>query len=129
MMNSKKYIIRTALIFLVIFVNGCYYDTEERLYPKISNPCDDTVVTFSKTVTPILHSCLNCHANSNAAAEGAGIKLENYADVKIYASEGHLMAAIRHEPGHTPMPLGGGKLQDCEINQLQKWIDANTPNN
>ena len=33
------------------------------------------------------------------------------------------MGAITHATGFIPMPNGGGKLADCEISQLQKWID------
>ena len=108
---------------------GCYYDTEERLYPTISSPCDDTVVTFSSTVTTILHSCQTCHSNSNATSSGGGYKIQNYADVVTLINNGKLMGSIRHDNGFIAMPQGGGKLSDCEISQLQKWIDNKTPNN
>lgn len=120
------------LILLVIFVatmTGCYYDTEERLYPQISSPCDDTVVTFSKTVNTILQPCQSCHSNSSAASSGSGIKLQNYADVQSYAASGQLMGTINHTTGYSAMPKGGGKLADCEISQLKKWIDNGTLNN
>jgi hypothetical protein len=124
-----KQIIKIALILLIAVIAGCYYDTEERLYPKISSPCDDTVVTFSSTVTTILHSCQTCHSNSNATSSGGGVKLENYADVVKLVTSGKLMGSIRHDKGYIPMPQGGGNLADCEISQLQKWIDNKTPNN
>jgi len=124
-----KQIIRLALILLIALIAGCYYDTEERLYPTIFNPCDDTVVTFSGTVTSILHSCQTCHSNSNATSSGNGVKLQNYADVVTYINNGKLMGSIRQENGYIKMPQTGGKLSDCEISQLQKWIDAKTPNN
>jgi hypothetical protein len=124
-----KPIIKITLILLIALTTGCYYDSEERLYPKISSPCDDVNVTFSKTITPILHSCQTCHSNSNAASEGSGIKLENYNDVKSYIINGRLMGAINHLNGYAAMPQGGGKLADCEISQLQKWINDGTLNN
>lgn len=124
-----KKIIKITLILLMAVISGCYYDTEERLYPKISSPCDDTVVTFSSTVTTILHSCQTCHSNSNATSSGGGVKLENYADVVKLVNSGKLMGSIRHDNGYIPMPQGGGKLSDCEISQLQKWVDNKTPNN
>lgn len=124
-----KKIIKITLILLMAVISGCYYDTEERLYPKISGPCDDTVVTFSSTVTSILHSCQTCHSNSNATSSGGGVKLQNYADVVTLINNGKLMGSIRHDNGYIAMPQGGGKLSDCEISQLQKWIDNKTPNN
>lgn len=124
-----KPIIKIALILFIAILTGCYYDSEERLYPNLSDPCEDTTVTFSGTVTQILQPCLSCHSNAAAGAgEGRGIKLENYADVLKVIQSGQLMSAVRHESDF-PMPPGGGKLPDCEISQLQKWIDNQTPNN
>ena len=120
--------LKIALILVIALTTGCYYDSEERLYPKLSSPCDDKVVTFPGTVTTILQPCLSCHSNSAAGNSGAGVKLENYADIQIYVQSGQLMGAINQTSSY-PMPKGGGKLPDCEIAQLQKWINNQTPNN
>lgn len=128
-MSSKNPLIKISLILLVALVTGCYYDSEERLYPTVYSPCDDVTVTFSRTVTQILHSCQSCHSNSDAASSGNNIKLETFDQVKAYILSGKLMGAINHVPGYVPMPKGGGKLADCEINQLQNWINNQTPNN
>jgi hypothetical protein len=123
---------RLQIILLIAFVasvTGCYYDSEEKLYPKLSSPCDDITVNFSNTVTTILQPCQSCHSNSGAASSGGEIKLQNYTDVQTYVKNGKLMGAINHSNGYIAMPQGGVKLPDCEISQLQKWIDANSPNN
>lgn len=123
-------LIKTTLILLIVFITGCYYDTEERLYPVLSSSCDLTNVTFAATVKPILQaSCLNCHSNAKAVSDGGGIKIENYTDVKTQALNGKLMGTVKHSSGFQAMPQGGGKLTDCEINQLQKWIDNGILNN
>lgn len=115
---------------IITFTTGCYYDSEEKLYPQLSTSCDLTNVTFAATVTPILQaSCFSCHSNSNAASSGGGIKIQNYADVVTLAKNGKLMGTVTHASGYQAMPQGGGKLSDCEINQLQKWIDNGTINN
>lgn len=122
--------IRTILIIAITVITGCYYDNEEVLYPKLYNPCNDTVVTFSGTVNQILQPCFACHSNSAVnAGEGGGIKLENHADVLTYVKNGKLMGSIRHDDLFIKMPQTGGKLPDCEIAQLQKWIDNGTLNN
>lgn len=127
MMNK---IIKISLILLIAFVSGCYYDTEEKLYPQVSSACDLSNVTFATTVKPILQaSCLSCHSNSKAANSGGGVKLENYADVLISTNNGKLMGTINHTPGYQAMPQGGGKLTDCEISKLQTWIDNGKLNN
>lgn len=124
---------RTLSILLIILVGaiaGCYYDTEEKLYPELSTTCDLSNVTFASTVKPILQaSCLSCHSNSKAVSSGGGVKLENYADVVVQVKNGKLMGTINHASGYQAMPQGGGKLTDCEINKLQKWIDNGILNN
>lgn len=125
-----KKLIFVLLIAIIATMAGCYYDSEEALYPTVSTTCDLSNVTFSSTVKPILQaSCLSCHSNSKAASSGAGIKLENYADVVASAGNGQLMGAINHSNGYVAMPQGGGKLTDCEISKIQKWIDNGKLNN
>ncbi|MDO8929940.1 MAG: hypothetical protein Q7W54_13250 [Bacteroidota bacterium] len=123
-------ILKTTMFLIIVFTTGCYYESEEKLYPVVSTDCDLTEVTFSGTIKPILQAtCFTCHSNSNYLNSGGGIKLENYADIKIMAGNGKLMGAVKHENGFIPMPQGGGKLTACEISQLQKWIDNGTLNN
>jgi hypothetical protein len=121
--------IKLALILAIVSITGCYYDSEERLYPKLSSPCDDTTVTFSGTVTTILQPCQSCHSNSNASSSGSGIKLQNYSDVMIQVDNGKLMGSVKHASGYKAMPQTGGSIPQCEIDQLQKWIDNGSPNN
>ena len=125
-----KSILRILLVLSVATIAGCYYDSEEKLYPVIPTSCDLKNVTYSATVKPILQaSCYTCHSNANYANKGAGFKLENYADVLTLVQNGKLMGSVKHLSGFLPMPNSGGKLSDCEISQLQKWIDNKTPNN
>jgi hypothetical protein len=127
-MNRKTKII-LILIPMIATITGCYYDSEERLYPKYYDPCSDKVVTFSKTVTTILQPCQICHSNSAASSSGSGIKLQDYTDVMTQVINGKLMGSIKHASGYVSMPNGGGKLPDCEIKKLQEWIDSGSPNN
>ena len=117
------------LISVIILSWSCYYDSEEYLYPKLNTSCDTTNVTFSGTVKPILQQfCYTCHSNRNFAL-GGSIKLEDYSDVKIKADDGHLYGSIAHLSGFSPMPLGGTKLDDCNLLQIKVWIDSGSPNN
>jgi len=125
-----KKLIFVLFIAILATMAGCYYDSEEALYPTVSTTCDLTNVTFSATVKPILQaSCYSCHSNSSAGSSGNGIKLENYSDVVSYVNNGRMMGAINHSNGYVAMPQGGGKLTDCEISKLQKWIDNGKLNN
>jgi uncharacterized membrane protein len=119
-----------AAVFVILAVNRCYYDSEEYLFPEISNNCDTTSVTFSQTVSEILNNkCLSCHSNTAAAALGGNIKLESYADVKARADDGKLLGAITHAQGYIAMPLGAQKMDDCSIGAIQKWIQEGALNN
>lgn len=120
----------SVLLFICILISlsSCYYDSEEALYPSVSNGCDTTNVTFSGSVVPMLaNNCLSCHSNSVAAALGNGIQLENYADVKTYSVR--IDGAIKHTGGYSPMPKNGGMLKSCLITQFDIWIRNGMPDN
>ena len=118
-----------SLIFIFLISHSCYYDSEEYLYPKLSNTCDTTDVTFSSSVKPILQQyCYICHSNSNSVL-GGGIKLEDYADVKTLADNGRLYGSVAHLSGYSPMPQGGSILDDCNLNIIKTWIDSGSANN
>lgn len=115
------------LVFFIL--SGCYYDSEEALYGTPNTVCDVTVTKFSTEVKPILQSsCLTCHSNSAASGSGAGIKLQDYADVKTQVSNGKLVGSIQHSSGFSAMPKGGGKLSDCNILVINTWISKGALN-
>lgn len=119
----------SSIVAASMLLKSCYYDSEEYLFPELSSGCDTSNVTFSTTIQPMLQSyCYSCHSNSNASGSGAGIKLENYSDVKAMADNGRLLGSISHENGYSPMPKGGSKLSDCKITQTQVWIENGAPN-
>ena len=116
----------TILLFVSFFMQQCYYDSEENLFPSESK-CDSTNVTYSVSVTNIINnSCISCHNNSNASG---GISLENYSGVKAQADNGKLMGTVTFASGYLAMPQGSSKLDDCSIATLQKWVDSGAPNN
>jgi hypothetical protein len=120
-----KYLIIILLMFLTASFEGCYYDVEEELYPD--NSCDTSSAMYNLNIKPVIeNNCLICH--SQAANQG-NVVLEGHANLANYASTGQLLGAIRHEPGFSPMPKGGGKLNDCDISLIEKWVAAGTPNN
>ena len=122
-----KRIICILLILSVAIIAGCYYDSEEKLYPVVSTSCDLTNITFSGTIKPILTTyCYACHSNANNVNNGRSVKLENYGDVKDNIRV--ILVSVKQNNAPFPMPVGG-KLGDCEINQLQKWSDNGTLNN
>jgi mono/diheme cytochrome c family protein len=118
----KKYPLLAALLGLA----ACRYDSADELFPAAPADCA-TAVTYGQTIQPLLaQRCGSCHAG--AAASG-GVRLDSHADVKKVAASGKLVGVIRHAAGFSPMPLGGAKLSDCNIGQVQQWIKAGMPDN
>lgn len=90
-------------------------------------PCDTLDVSFSQTLVPIIQTyCLGCH--SGASPQG-GISLSSHAEVSTLGQNGRLLGAIDHQPGYSPMPQNGNKLNECQIAQFRNWINDGTPNN
>jgi uncharacterized membrane protein len=89
--------------------------------------CDSSVFTYSGAVKPIIDTkCRGCH---NPASLGGNIDLSTYTSVKAAALNGKLYGSVAQLPGYSPMPKNALKLLDCEIQQIQKWIQSGSPNN
>lgn len=120
----KKFSLPVIVICLLLFA-GCYYDTEEALYPEFSNSCDTTAVTFTGTIVPILNnSCSSCHSDANVSF-GGGIHLQKYADVKTNSPK--VIPAI-DGTGPKPMPPNGN-LNACGVAQFKIWVNKGMPEN
>ena len=89
--------------------------------------CDSNQFTYSGAVRLIMQNkCIGCH---NPSSLGGNIDLSNYAGVSTVALNGKLYGSVAHQPGYSPMPKNSAKLSDCEIRQIQKWIQAGSLNN
>ena len=127
----KKSILPFLFLIIIYFFSGCYYDSEEAILgkPSTNTACDTTVTNFTAQIKLILQSnCYSCHSNSHASASGAGIRLEAYSDVKVYADNGKLVGSIEHTSNY-PMPKNGGTLSPCDVNMIKIWIRRGTLNN
>lgn len=121
------YLILIISAIIIVSITGCYYDVEDRLYPKAN--CDTTNITYSQTIVSILqnYGCLSCH--SGTAASGGNIPLDTYDGLKTYAQNGHLGGSINQSAGFSAMPLGGSKMNTCDITKITVWINSGLPNN
>lgn len=124
-MNSK--ILFASLAIFMLMLSSCYYDKKEKLYaPQAGGTvCDTSSVTYSGTIQPILTaSCIGCHSAGNTSG---GYALDTHAGVS--AASGRLLGAIKHSTGFSAMPQNAGKLGDCQIAQIEKWLNSGAPNN
>jgi hypothetical protein len=117
----KLFLILLTLSASTLFIQGCYYDVEEELYGVPS--CDTTAVTYSGIVAPMLtnNGCLSCH--SSPATNGGGNVLDNYNSIKQLVDNGVFVSGAERMPPTAPI------LNDCNIQQLQSWVDAGALNN
>ncbi len=89
--------------------------------------CDSTVFTYSGAIKPIMdNKCTGCHNPNNM---GGNIDVSTYGSVRVIALNGKLYGSLAHQSGYSPMPKNSAKLSDCEIRQVQKWINAGSLNN
>lgn len=116
-------------------LSSCYYDSVEELDPNFGlvGNCDTSgVISFNQKVQPILTTYCGTSGSAATGCHGSNptsnIPLVTHADVSASADD-NLMDAIRHENGASPMPKGGGKLDNCSILTIQKWIDEGKLNN
>ena len=116
-----------ALFFSAAFLlSGCYKDNEEDLYPG-GTDCNTENVSFSQTIQPIINnSCVGCHSGAGASA---GISLANHSEIVAAIDGGSFLGAIKHEQGFSAMPQGAPKLSDCNIQQIEAWVQQGKPNN
>lgn len=123
----KAVVIKLIGVGSALFLIGCYYDTEEILYPESANCASVTNPAFSTDVLPLLNAkCNNCHAGSSASA---GIRLDSFTEVTRHVNSGTLMGSINHASGFSPMPKNGSKMPSCEIQKIQDWITAGAGSN
>jgi uncharacterized membrane protein len=89
--------------------------------------CDSTQFKFSANIMPLVQNhCTGCHSG---AAPPNGVNLTTYDGVRFVAVGGLLYGVVSQSPGYDPMPKGSGKLSDCEIAQIKKWVQAGSLNN
>lgn len=86
----------------------------------ICNVSVDTAnVTFSKSVKPMLDTyCVGCH---KVGAASGSVVLDNYTAVKVYVDNQRLFGSMTSQQGYSAMPPTG-KLTDCQLLVVQKWI-------
>lgn len=126
---------RFTVLFLMLFVFSIISCEHEPVEPQANggngngngnggDDCDTANVTYQASVFPVFETyCISCHSGS---APEAGIDLTDYEQVAFLAENGALLGAIKHEPGYSPMPKDGNKLDSCTIAKIEIWINDTT---
>ena len=119
----KRLPLQAGSLFLLALLAGCTYDDLETLGTPVD--CDTFDVTYGQDILPLVaENCQGCHSGSTPSA---GIALEEYADIALFA-EG-MLDRMDREPGDDLLMPPSGKLDSCSIVHFSAWIDAGKPNN
>lgn len=113
-------------IVLAVGLSGCYYDNEEELYQYYyeENACDTTAVSFSEDIFPIIQG--NCATTGCHVAGGSAPGIfSNYAGVMDKVNNGSFENRVLVQRDMPP----NGSLTDCQINLIQAWLNAGSPDN
>jgi len=113
------------LFTLTLITLSCAYNSEESLYPEISD-CDSMNVTYTKNILPILEdNCLSCHASIVADDKGGHLSLEGYSNVADLSEA--ILASVNHVSGAKEMPKDALKLDACLLRQFGIWVETGKP--
>jgi hypothetical protein len=127
-MVKRNILSLSALI--VLCVASCEYDNIEPALPDVNCDTPDTI-SYTNDIVPILNTycgALNNACHTSVTASG-NVILDLYAGVNYVALNGAMMSSITWDGHATPMPLTGGKLSQCKINKIQRWISDGAPAN
>jgi cytochrome c553 len=124
----KTILLTLFSILVILFIEGCYYDKAELLYPDSNLPCDTTSATakFSTDVLPVMNASCNLSGCHNSTDASSGVILDNYAGVRTQALNGRLMGSTSSTG---TMPKNAARLSSCTLAKIQQWINSSTPNN
>lgn len=126
-MKKEFYLTTMFFVCLLFVIQACKKENLETKFPPETD-CDTSAITFAQSVLPIMAAkCNMCHAQGSSS--GAGIVLSDYTGVKQQVDNNRLLGSIIHASGFSPMPKGGGKLNECEILLIDTWIKAGAINN
>jgi len=107
-----------------MFLSACTFSNEEDLFEPIT--CEQVdQLTYDVYIKPILESrCESCH---NDILASGGITLDTYEKLAVQVANGRFLGAIKHEPGFSPMPQGQTQLSQCQIENIEAWINNGFP--
>lgn len=95
-----------------------------------NNSCEGCLtenVTYQTTIGSLIQNrCQGCHSGSSP---DGGILLMNYDQISNLALNGPMLDAVQHTGSATPMPYNSAQLPQCEIDQIEIWINNGAPQN
>lgn len=120
-----------SILLLALYMTSCTNDSEDDLVNidqeqvDEENETEETGVTYENTVKAIIEgSCIGCH--SDPPRNGAPFALATFQQVSSRASQ--VLNVMSRQNGSGVMPPSG-RLPQNTIDQIQAWINNDTPEN
>ncbi len=138
-MNAAKFKMVTAsvagcgmVLISLVLLNGCYKDKAEKLYPGAGGTvCDTLAMKYAVNIQPILTTnCAvpGCHTTLDKPSAG-GYAYDSHAETMVTVTSGKLLKSIKHLPGASAMPKGAAKMERCNIDKINAWVNQGALNN
>ena len=122
MTKFKFWLPAIMVLGIVVVTQSCYYDNKAENYG--TSVCDSANPTYTTNIQPLINqNCIGCHGSNGPSG---GISLHTYDLVKAQALKGSLSGTMKKTSPYSLMPPGG-KLSDCKIGQVDKWIRNGMP--
>jgi hypothetical protein len=122
MKNSLK------ILFYLLILRGvlaCKHEpipiTMTPIITESPDSCGVKNVTYNKTIRPIFNQyCVSCHGDQRMSK---GYNFQEYQITTLWFKNDstQILNVIRHEKGLS-VPLGGDKLPECKIRQIETWV-------
>jgi hypothetical protein len=117
------------LLFVAFILAGigttyfaCTKDRAKAIPPAPVAVCDTMKVTYTKHIAPLLAAkCGSVGGCHSAAIQDGGVNLSDYANTLLSAKNNTLRTSTIDQSSK-PMPKGGSKLPNSEIQLLDCWL-------
>ena len=127
-MKYATYLFTLVFVFTVV---ACGDDDEA------TPTCDTDNVTYNNTIKAIFDEA-GCASNGicHHGQQGNNFSLADYEDASNFIFLDRMIGSLRWQNGFSPMPkdstavpdqVGTEMLSDCDINKIEAWIAAGTP--
>ena len=109
------------LFGIAVLAIACEDDDAEIVIEQPQELCDSLDVLYSNDIAQILGDA-GCSGSYCHGGGAAGYTISDFATTKTSAEDSKFLKAIKHETGVSPMPKGGDKLSDDDIQKIECWI-------
>lgn len=112
-----------VLVGIFVIISACTKDSIE----KNEESCDTVDVTYTSHVAEILNA--SCAVSGCHVGGGQSPLLVDFLSASEASTSPNFIGSIKHEAGFTPMPFppGSSQLEQCNIDIIDAWITAGSP--